>query len=347
MKTVTRREFIRVSSGVLSGLLITPSTALSFQRIPPRIQCVTTSKEASFMGVSLIHEHILVDFIGADKYNPNRWYRDQVLKKVLPYLQEVKALGCQTIVDCTPAYLGRDPLLLKLVSQATGIQIITNTGYYGARQNKFLPAFAFTESADQLASRWVREFKRGIDDTGIKPGFIKIGVDPEPLSPIHQKLVQAAARTHLKTGMVIASHTGPAIPAFEQMEILRNEGVHPQAFIWVHAQSEPEKEKYIEAVNEGAWVSLDGVSDQNVDEYLQLLLFMKEKQLWHRTLVSHDAGWYHPGEPKGGEFRPFTTIHKKLLPLMVQNGFTQVEIDQLLKVNPANAFAIRVKPLVK
>ena len=45
------------------------------------------------MGTALIHEHILVDFIGADRVNPNRWNSDAVVKKVLPYLLEAKKAG--------------------------------------------------------------------------------------------------------------------------------------------------------------------------------------------------------------------------------------------------------------
>ena len=62
--------------------------------------------------------------------------------------------------------------------------------------------------------------------------------------------------THLATGMTIASHTGPEKPAFEQIEILKKNGVDPSAFIWVHAQQAPPG-KNIEAAKSGAWISLD------------------------------------------------------------------------------------------
>ena len=176
------------------------------------------------MGISLVHEHILVDFIGADSINSNRWDILKVIEKSLPHLKKIKDSGCQTFVDCTPAFLGRDPHLLKTLSDSSGLNIITNTGYYGAGNNKFIPGYAFLETAEQLASRWITEWNEGIDGTGIKPGFIKIGVDTGVLSEMHRKLITAAALTHLKTGLVIASHTGPSIPAFEQIAILQNRG---------------------------------------------------------------------------------------------------------------------------
>ena len=123
-------------------------------------------------------------------------------------------------------------MLQKRLEDESGLQVITNTGYYGAMQNKYLPQWAFTESAEQLARRWINEFENGIDGTSIKPGFIKIGVDAPHLSSLHQKLVKAAAITHLKTGLTICSHTGPAAAAFEELNILRTMSVHPSAFVW-------------------------------------------------------------------------------------------------------------------
>ena len=150
----------------------------------------------------------------------------------------------------------------------------------------------------------------------IKPGFIKIGVAGDTLSELHRKLVDAAARTHLKTGLTIASHTGPAIPAFEQLEILKKEGVAPEAFIWVHAQAEKDLSNHVRAARMGAWISLDGVNDNNLAEYVKMIKNLKENNLLNKVLLSHDAGWYHPGEENGGEYRGYTTLFEKLVPLL-------------------------------
>ena len=249
----------------------------------------------SEIGKSLIHEHILVDFIGADSTGYHRWNRAEVIKMVLPYLQEIRNSGCSTLIDCTPAWLGRDPLLLKMLSDSSGLNILTNTGYYGALNNKYLPSHTFRETAEQIAARWIREWQDGIDGTGIKPGFIKTGVNPGMLSDLHKKLIKAAAITHLKTGLTIASHTGPALPAFEELEILASEGVAASAFIWVHAQSESDHSTHVMAATKGAWISLDGLSDDNAEEYVGMINNLKENGLLHRVLVSHDAGWYKPG----------------------------------------------------
>ncbi len=307
------------------------------------VMTVNGPVSAGSLGITLIHEHILVDFIGADSITYQRWDRSEVAKTALPYLKQLKELGCKTLIECTPAYLGRAPLLLKTLSQSSGLNIMTNTGYYGAGNNKYIPGFAFNATADQIASLWSKEWEDGIEGTGIKPGFIKIGVGSEHLSDFHKKLVIAAARTHLKTGLTIVSHTGPSVPAFEELEILKSEGVAPDAFVWTHAQNEKDLTAHVKAAKMGAWISLDGLNDDNPEEYVRMIMNMKENKLLDRVLLSHDAGWYHPGEKDGGKFRGYSTLFEKLIPLLRKEKFSGMEIHQILVVNPAEAFTVRVR----
>ena len=304
---------------------------------------VSGSIPSSEMDVSLIHEHVLVDFIGAEETGNHRWQHEKVIPVVLPYLKEIRELGVQTMIECTPAFIGRDPVLLKRLSDSSGIQLITNTGYYGASDNKFLPSHAFNETADQLAARWQKDWEKGIDGTGIKPGFIKIGVNSGELSELHQKLVIAAARMHRKSGLTIASHTGPALPAFQQIALLKEEGVAPEAFVWVHAQSEKDPGKHLEAAQKGAWISLDGLNKDNVTEYLKMINNLRKHGFLHKVLLSQDAGWYSPGEKEGGDFRGYSTIFTQFLPLLREEGYEDKEIRQLLVQNPRNAFEIKIR----
>jgi len=39
--------------------------------------------------MTLIHEHLLVDFIGADKITPDHWNRTEQRAEMLPYLEEL------------------------------------------------------------------------------------------------------------------------------------------------------------------------------------------------------------------------------------------------------------------
>jgi phosphotriesterase-related protein len=295
------------------------------------------------MGVTLTHEHVLVDFIGADKISRDRYRADDAFAKILPHLKRVREFGGRTMVECTPAYLGRDPALLQRLATASGLRLLTNTGYYGAADNKFLPAHTFTESADQLSDRWLKEWREGIDGTKVRPGFIKIGVGGDTLSDLHRTLVRAAARTHRASGLTIASHTGPAKLALEQLDVLREEGVEARAFVWVHAQSESEPTVRLKVADLGAWVSLDGYGPAETKRYVEILKTLREGGRLKQVLLSHDAGWYRPGEPDGGQFQPFDALFTILVPKLKEEGFRQAEIDQVLVRNPAEAFAVRVR----
>ena len=306
---------------------------------------------AAKMGLTLIHEHILVDFIGADSTGYHRWEKSKVIEKVLPFLMEAKQKGVQTIVECTPAYLGRDPLLLKELSEKTGINILTNTGYYGARDNKYIPKQAFNQTAEEIAKVWIDEFKNGIEGSGIFPGFIKMSVDRRDiLSPMHAKIIKAAAIAHKATGLTIVSHTGTDGPAFAQLEVLKKEGVSPEAFVWTHAQ-DGTFDGYIKAAKQGAWISLDNLNKNNmgkpggVDWFIVLLTKLKKENLLHKILISHDAGWYNPGQVNGGNFRSYTDLFEHLIPALMKNGFNQEDIDLLLIENPQKAYAVKIRKI--
>jgi len=335
MKTaLSRRKFIQAGAALIFGIKSSPT--LFVNTVNGKIP--TTS-----MGTTLIHEHFLVDFIGADKISYNRWKRDEVVKRVLPYLLEAKKHGVKTILECTPDFLGRDVALHKRLSDESGLQILTNTGYYGAVGNKYLPAHAFTETHQQIARKWINEFENGIENTSVKPGFIKIGVEEGHLSELHQKLVKAAALTHLQTGLTICSHTGKAIAAFEEIALLQKMNVHPSAFVWTHAQAELDKALHIKAARRGAWVSLDGIAWGDFEQYADSIENLKSAGLLNRVLISHDAGWYKPGEKDGGNFTGYINIFTELIPLLNKKGFTVNDIQQLLVKNPSQAFAIRVR----
>jgi phosphotriesterase-related protein len=318
------------------------------------VMTVNGAEAPGKMGITLEHEHILVDFVGADSTGYFRWNRDSVIKKALPVVIQAKMNGVKTIIECTPSWLGRDPQLLKSLSRISSVNFITNTGYYGANKNKYIPATFYNLNEKELAGLWISEFENGIENTGIKPGFIKIAVDPvDTLSDEHKKIITAAALTHLKTGMVIASHTGPDGPAFAQLEILKSMNVNPSAFIWVHAQRGT-IEGNITAAREGTWISLDNIrkrdgaesgSPGTMDWYADRIARLKSEGLLSKVLISHDSGWYDPSKPGGGTFNGFTDIFEYFLPLLREKGFSDEDIDQLLVKNPQEAFVIRIRKL--
>ncbi len=355
MVTFSRRHFLLLAAAA-------PLAAMRNVNPHGKVNTVNGQIASRKLGKTLAHEHVLVDFIGADQTSESRWDKLEVVNRMAPYFVEAKAYGVKTIVECTPAFLGRDARMLKMLSDKTGIQIITNTGYYGAVNNKYLPPWAFTETAEQLSQRWVDDFEYGIDGSNIRPGFIKISVDSPPplkkedaeishtgklqgnLSDLHEKLVRAAGLTHLRTGLTIYSHTGPGAAAFKQIEILKELKIHPSAFVWVHAQVEKDKSLHIEAAKMGSWVSLDGITG-DFDDYADSIWRLKNEGLLKRVLISHDAGYYRPGEKDGGEIRGYTDIFKELVPRLNAKGFNKKDIERLLIDNPGDALTLGVRKI--
>ena len=332
-----RREFIVRSALAMGGCALHTVAA-------PRAKVMTVRGQvnAASLGAVLMHEHVMVDFIGADKVDPNRYNRDEVFRTALPFLQQATQNGVKTLVECTPAWLGRDPELLRRLAVASKLNIITNTGYYGAANDKFVPARAYQESAEQLAERWIKEFRFGIDSTGIKPGIIKIGVDPGPLSEIDAKLVKAAALTHLQTGLTIGAHTGDGVAAMAQLDLLESLGVDPGAFIWIHAQNEKDPSVHRRAAERGCWVEFDGIHPNSAARHAEYVTNLAQHNLLGRALVSMDAGWYHVGEPNGGTYRDYNSLFTDFLPLL-KKRLNPRQIQQLLNGNPQQALSLGIR----
>jgi phosphotriesterase-related protein len=276
----------------------------------------------------LVHEHVLVDFVGADQIRPGRYERDEVFRIARPKLEELRRLGCRRLLECTPNFLGRDPELLARLSDATSLEIWSNTGLYGAANHKFVPAFARSETAAQLAKRWVAETREAW-----RPRFIKTGVNRGPLDELDRKLIRAAAIASRETGLTIASHTGDGAAAVEQLEIVTAERVSPAKFVWVHAQSERDHGVHEKIARAGAWVEFDGIGPKTAEFHLQCVRFLAAKGLLRRTLISQDTGWYHVGEPGGGNFRDYSFLYTGFLPRL-----TSGEAKQLLIDNPVAAY---------
>lgn len=317
-----------------------PSRRLVPGAAGPRVFTVRGPVGPEELGVTLMHEHVLVDFVGADKVSRERYDPDAAFEVALPRLRALEETGCRTLVECTPAYLGRDAALLARLSEASGLHLVTNTGYYGAAEDKFVPALAHAETADQLAGRWTAEFREGIDGTGVRPGFLKIGVDKGRLSPIDRKLIVAAARCHRKTGLRIGVHTGDGAAALDILETLKAEGVPPEAYVWIHAQSEKDRAFHLRAAAAGAWVEFDGVGPEALDGHVEAVTDMIGRGHLSRLLVSQDAGWYHVGEPGGGRYRGYTFLFEAFLPALRAKGVTEVQVRTLVVENPARALSV-------
>ena len=301
--------------------------------------------DARDMGVTLPHEHMLASFQPYDEWarQPIAYDADDVVRVVLPRLQRLRALGCRAFVDATAVGLGRDPVVLRRLAEASGLHVLTTTGAYAARELVHLPPYVRTDTVEALADRWVQEWTGGIERTGVRPGLIKLGFNGRSLSGVERKMIRAAALAHRHTGLTIGAHTGPAVAAFEQLDVLEREQVHPSAWIWIHAQNEPSSANHVAAARRGAWVEFDGIDASSLDHHVDCVTRMRDAGLLDRVLISQDAGWYHVGTPGGGAFRSYETVFTSFLPALRARGFDDADMDLLMRRNPAAAFTVSVR----
>ena len=337
---LTRRTFLR------DATWLTLAAAICADAIPetqqPSVQTVLGPIASSKLGVTLPHEHVMCDFIGAEQTNRHRWEVDAVAKRMRPLLAQLKDRGVTGFIDCTPAYIGRDPRVLKQLAQETGLHIVTNTGYYGGADDKFVPKHAYGATEDRLADLWLQEWKNGIEDTGVKPGFIKIGVDEikggsAALSSIDEKLVRVSARVSKQTGLAVTCHTGGGQAGLTATKIFISEKADPARFIVAHSDS------HGLAINQkvaelGAWVSFDAIGRQPLELSLGLVHAMSGNYAG-RLLLSQDSGWYWVGQKNGGEVRDFNYISDVFLPALRKGRNSEAMIRQLTVENPAHVFA--------
>ncbi|MGB6152654.1 MAG: hypothetical protein WBG48_11735 [Pricia sp.] len=333
IKIITLKLLLTIS---LTGLLL----SCQDDEASHHINTVQGPIELEALGMSLTHEHIMSNY-GREIHETSKYDSIKLFEQVIPYLKNLKSLGVNSIFDCTTEYFGRRVDLLKTIADATGVQIITNTGFYGAAGDRYVPKFAYGASAKSISDIWTEEFEDGIKGTDIRPGFIKLAFDDaKPPSDIDKKLFEAGILTHLSTGLTLAVHTGKNLDALEmQMHLLSDHSVHPSALIYTHANKMEDDALLIDMAIKGVWISLDGANDSNITEYVRRIKIFKEKGLLNKILLSHDGN----GFPSSGPIRAFEAIFEDFVPEMLNNGFTQDEIYQILAINPKEAFRIRVR----
>lgn len=301
---------------------------------------VTGPVDPSTFGTILPHEHVLSRFGEPPARRPD-YDLATLFDTVVPILEHVEALGCTAIMDCTAAYFGRDPLIMRRLAEMSGVHLVTNTGYYGAADDRYVPEHAYQETPEQLAERWLREWIDGVDGIGIRPGFIKTAVDGEGFSDIDRKLVRAAALTHRESGLTLAVHTSGNVQAAQgQLTILREESVSPEAWIWVHAQNVDDLDALSSAAERGAWIEFDGIRVDTIDRHVELVLAMKQRGHLGRVLVSHDGSSF---PPDGTAPRPYDLLFTTFVPALRDAGFSETEIRTLTVENPRQAFTVQVR----
>lgn len=297
------------------------------------------------LGTTLTHEHIIWDFNGTGEGRSKLYTRREALDYVLPYLMNLRQVGCRTLVEATTYGAGRDVELLRTCSQESGLNIITNTGAWDGDKyrGQLVPQEIREKTADEVAKTWIAEIENGIEGTGVKPGYIKLAMGDEwSLTELQQKLLRAAARASRVTGLVVQCHVCPPPAAQECMAVVEEEGLRPSRFIWVHADAAQDVAPIMAAAERGFWVELDCLARApGLEFYAQAIRKLDEGGFLGQVLCSQDAGCFNVGEKNdGSDFFPYDRVFKEAMPLWLNRGVSKSMIDRIFVENPAKALEI-------
>lgn len=305
------------------------------------LQTVLGLLPTSGLGMILPHEHLFTDLRGPDTKGYAEANIQHVIRRLRPYLADLKELRVAALVEASTCGVGRNIQVLRAVAEALDFPVVAPTGAY---RDAFIPAHLRSWPLERLRDWMVGEIcEDGIEGTGIRAGFIKLAASDEGLTPLEERLLRAAAQAALQTGAAVASHTTVGATAVRQLAILEEEGLDPRRFIWVHAHCEPDLELHLRLARREAYLEYDAIGSPDLLDsfFVGLIRRLWEANCGAQVLLSQDAGWYQPGEPEA-PIRSYSYLPRRFVPALRQAGFGAPEIEAMVVQNPLDAFALAV-----
>ncbi len=288
------------------------------------------------LGMILPHEHVFVDLRTPDQPGYAEAEAADVVRLMAPEIEAIKARGITALVECSTGGVGRRADLDLAVSRATNFPIVVPTGNY---REPWIPDWV-REASEQALEDWmVDELDHGIEDTGVRAGWIKLSAGDDGITPLEARILRAAARAGARTGAIIGSHTIRGRVVMDQLDIIEKEGYRADRFISIHTQEEPDFALNRAVADRGAWIEFDHVGRAPDDAVADLVIRALEAGYEAQMLISHDRGWFDPATPGGGTPMPYTHLSDVLLPLLAERGVAPDTIRRLTHDNPFNAYA--------
>ena len=341
-----------------------------------RVQTVLGPIDAKDLGVTLAHEHLLVDvssFSGPptsegdrDIYEaplslqnlgyvkhyhiPNR--DNGRLDDVETAIEEARLYaesGGGAIVDATSLGIGRDPQGLARISRETGPNIVMGSSYYVAAAH---PGDMDDRSEDQIAAEIVRDVTEGVDGTAIKAGIIgEVGCS-WPMTDNERKVLRASARAQRITGAPLLVHPGRDQTApLEIIDVVREAGGDLGHTTISHIERTIFDRKLVRrAAESGCFLAWDQFGREvsyyspeprtdmpNDATKVDYVAWTVAEGFGDKVLVAHDICYKMRLLRYGGH--GYLYILRHIVPRMRDRGISQEAIDRILVDNPARAFA--------
>lgn len=341
-----------------------------------KAQTVLGLVDATSLGVTLAHDHVLIDgtfmYVEPDEisqkgmahqkislenrgwvgYNwtsnlDNVELKDEEL--AVSELRRFIAAGGRTIVDPTNVGLGRDPNALARIARVTNMNIIMGAGYYIGSTH---PADMDSKTEDQLAKEIIRDIEVGVAETGIRAGLIgEIGCT-YPWWNNEQKSLRAAVTAQQETGAPLMIHPGrdPKSP-LEIVEVIDRAGGDLSRTIICHIDRTCIERSWLkELADHGCYLEYDLFGNEssyyppNPDVDMPSDAQRMDVILWHfengyekQVLLSHDVATKHRLHAYGG--LGYDHLITNVVPRLRHRGLSSEQINTLIVDNPARIYS--------
>ena len=342
-----------------------------------KIQTVLGTIEPERLGVTLTHEHLLIDLtvahsaphtasdmgfyhqpVSQETLGRIRYYGAQnednaQLFDVSTAIAEVmlyKQHGGASLVDATSIGIARDPVGLSRISNATGVNIIMGASYYVAAAH---PSDMDGRTENDIAEQILRDVMEGVDGTGIRSGVIgEIGCT-WPLADNERKVLRASAQAQRMTGAPLLIHPGrDETSPLQIIEVLAEAGADLSRTIMGHLDRTVFlRSTLTQIANAGCYLEWDLFGTESsyyplnpdIDmpsdaKRMDDIAWISSEGFGSKVLVAHDICAKHRLEKYGGHGYSYILGH--VVPRMRARGFSSETIDNILVNNPRNALTL-------
>lgn len=192
----------------------------------------------------------------------------------------------------------------------------------------------------ELAQEMVDEIEQGIDGTDLKAGIIaEIGSSEGKITPLEEKVFIAAALAHNQTGRPISTHTSFSTMGLEQLALLQAHGVDLSRVTVGHCDLKDNLDNILKMIDLGAYVQFDTIGKNSYypdEKRIAMLHALRDRGLLNRVMLSMDITRRSHLKANGGYGYDF--LLTTFIPQLRQSGFSQADVDVMLRENPSQFF---------
>jgi len=311
-------------------------TGPDYRPPPPHIASLLTEYGIDLDGP------VTLESLGFLRREPQWSFTNQVLDSFDDAVWELgwaRRAGVRSIIDPTPIMAGRNPALLRRVSQAAGMHIVTSTGYY---REAFQPAGVGELTVDRLEDQFHTEVTRGIAGTDVRAGIIgECGTSGDEIRPVEERVLIAAARVQKATNVAVLVHTeGRRHVVVRAIEILQANGADPRRIHICHVNGAPWWRDVAETGATfghdcfGSTFSIDSEVKMNPTDADRIADVRRifDAGFGEHVMISNDICMKMRLHRYGGW--GYDHIQTNLMPFLRKAGFTDPELQVLFVDNP-------------